>query len=109
MSVDGYMKLKGDLDKATAERAQVLARAHEIVKEILKNPERFYFSDCDAGIGFPPELIQDRGASSAKGSDWPDAKKIQHALANWHLCRRKAKEAYNRLTPQEQSNVSAPL
>lgn len=107
MSMEDYANKKAAFDRVTAERTQIIARTHEIVKAMAQSPNLFHFANCEGG--FPAEVALNRTAPTVSADEWPTAQKIQNVLSRWHAAKFAAETAWRALSPDQQKAMNPPI
>ena len=81
-------------ERETALRA-LINRAAAIALQCQEHPERMMFLGTGIGLPWPPGAAAH--AVTVGDGDWPEARRLQQALADWHAARFAAREAWEAL------------
>lgn len=106
MSMEDYAAKKTAFDRATAERTQIIGRAHEIAKAMAQSPALFHFANCEGG--FPAEVVMNRAAPTVAADQWPTAQQIQNVLVRWHSAKADAENAWRALSEDQRKAMQPP-
>lgn len=97
-SADAYLEARDTFAGAERRLRAMIDRAAAIVHDCQQTTERVMFQGTGIGLPWPP------GAAShaivVPDGDWPDARRLQQALAEWHEARAATLGAWEALSPR---------
>lgn len=93
--VETYIDARVAFDEREQKLRAIINRAAEIARQCQEKTERMLFLGTGIGLPWPPGAAAH--ALVVNDGDWPDARTIQQALAEWHQARFAALEAWEQL------------
>jgi len=94
-SVDAYIEALLEFERTGRCFTELVNRAARVVEQCRERPERLMFQGTGIGFAWP------QGAAAhaviVQDGEWPEAVKLQQALADWHGARAAAQAAWEAL------------
>jgi len=82
----------------------------EITADVSRylNNKPYKLMVSNVGVGFPAEIAMGGAEYTLNANNWPSAKEIAEALASLHEKRKRVKEIWTSLSPNDKQLVSPP-
>jgi hypothetical protein len=106
MSTDAYLDAKHEFQQIDSEVKAIGKAIAEVGNALVKQPERFIFSNT--GIGLPGEVALNPQTPSADGRMWLSANDIQQKLSQLHQARQKMMATWNAVPQERRSGIVSP-
>ncbi len=97
-SADAYLEARDIFAEAERRLRAMINRTAAIVRDCQQTTERVMFLGTGIGLPWPPGAAAH--AIVVPDGDWPDARRLQQALAEWHEARAATLSAWEALPPR---------